>query len=111
MARPKLLLLDEPTSNLDMDTEALVLQTLQDWLEPDTTVIIVTHKVQLVSFVKRLMIVANGEIAIDGPTAEVIQRLQKPQTQQPARQAPAAAAQTVAKGPSTSGHITTKIGK
>ena len=76
MGRPKLLLLDEPTSNLDVDTERLVLRTVQENLEEDSTLILVTHKLSLLNMVKRMMIVANGQIAVDGPTAEVLQKLQ-----------------------------------
>ena len=47
LAKPKLMLLDEPTANLDVDTEALVLRTIQEKLEADTTLILVTHKLQL----------------------------------------------------------------
>lgn len=105
LAKPKLLLLDEPTSNLDIDTEALVLRTLQEWLTPDVTLIIVTHKLQLVNMVKRLMIVANGEIAVDGPAAEVMKRLQQPNSKPLAQQQQPAAATG-----SSQGEITTKIG-
>jgi len=81
LAKPKLLLLDEPTSNLDVDTEALVLRAIQEKLEPDTTLILVTHKLQLANLTTRLMIVANGQIALDGPTAEVLKQLQAPPPQ------------------------------
>lgn len=81
LAEPKLLLLDEPTSNLDVDTEALVLRTILERLTPETTLIFVTHKVQLVGMVQRLMLLANGQIVLDGPTGEVLKRLQRPQTQ------------------------------
>lgn len=80
LAEPKLLLLDEPTANLDVETEALVLRTLTERVGKDTTMIFVTHKLQLVGLVDRLMLVANGQVAIDGPTADVLQRLKKPQT-------------------------------
>lgn len=85
LAKPKLLLLDEPTSNLDVDTEALVLRAIREKLEPDTTLILVTHKLQLANMTTRLMIVANGQIAVDGPTAEVLKQLQgtQPQPAQP----------------------------
>jgi ATP-binding cassette subfamily C protein LapB len=86
LAEPKLLLLDEPTANLDVDTEALVLRALKESAAPDTTLVFVTHKMQLVGLVDRLILVANGKIALDGPTGEVLKRLQKPQpAQQPAR--------------------------
>ncbi|GGC29137.1 ABC transporter ATP-binding protein [Novosphingobium marinum] len=81
LAKPKVLLLDEPTSNLDVDTEALVLRTIHESISPDTTLILVTHKMQLVKLVKRLMLVTNGEIALDGPTAEVMKRIQKPKVE------------------------------
>src|SRR5690606_34545715 len=37
LAQPTLLLLDEPTANLDVDTEALVLRALQERIGPETT--------------------------------------------------------------------------
>jgi ATP-binding cassette, subfamily C, bacterial LapB len=89
LAQPKLLLLDEPTSNLDVDTEALVLRTLTKRLPADSTLIIVTHKLQLVGLVNRLMIVANGTVAVDGPATEVLKRMQRPKTvQEPAGAGP-----------------------
>jgi ATP-binding cassette subfamily C protein LapB len=90
LAQPTLLLLDEPTANLDVDTEALVLRALQERIGPETTLVLVTHKVQLTALVQRLILVANGEIALDGPTAEVMQRLKKPQVQRPAGTGPQA---------------------
>ncbi len=78
LAEPKLLLLDEPTANLDVETEALVLRTIQESLGPETTLVMVTHKMQLVGLVNRLLLIANGQIMIDGATGEVMKRLQKP---------------------------------
>jgi len=82
LAEPKLLLLDEPTANLDVDTEALVLRTLRERVGEDTTLIFVTHKMQLVGLVDRLILVANGQLALDGPTAEVMKRLKRPQAKE-----------------------------
>ena len=115
MGKPKLLLLDEPTSNLDVDTERLVLRTVQENLEPDSTLILVTHKLSLLNMVKRMMIVANGQLAVDGPTAEVMQKLQgnkasggKPQT---IKAKPGAPGATPAKtSPDKPGGITTNLG-
>ncbi len=76
LAKPKLILLDEPTANLDVDTENLVLKTLQASMTPDTTLVLVTHKLQLVSLVNRVFVMGNGQIVLDGPTAEVMSRLQ-----------------------------------
>lgn len=77
---PTMLLLDEPTSNLDVQSEARVLQALQAKLRPEDTLVLVTHKLQLLNMVQRVIFLANGRIVLDGPTQEVIARL----TQQPA---------------------------
>lgn len=100
LARPKLVLLDEPTSNLDPETEALFLRSLNDWMQPDMTLIMVTHKMQLAGMVSRLMIVAAGQVAVDGPTQEVLASL---------KQASNARAQAAAKAAPKIG-ITTKVG-
>jgi len=81
LAQPKLLLLDEPTASLDNETEAQVLRVLLQSTTPDTTLVIVTHKMQLLGLIKRLMVMINGRIVLDGPTAEVIARLQPPKPQ------------------------------
>ena len=88
LAEPKLLLLDEPTASLDVETEALVLRTIQERLSKETTLILVTHKLQLVGLVQRLLLVANGQIALDGPTAEVMARLRRPPAQSPGGSGP-----------------------
>lgn len=83
LAEPKLLLLDEPTANLDAETELRVLRGLAERLTPDTTLIMVTHKLQLVNMVARVMVMANGKLVLDGPTAEVMKRLQQQNAPQP----------------------------
>lgn len=82
LAQPSLWLLDEPTSNLDVETEARVLNALQKKVRPDATMVFVTHKLQLLGLVQRVILVANGQIVLDGPTAEVMKRLQPQQPQQ-----------------------------
>jgi ATP-binding cassette subfamily C protein LapB len=79
LLEPTLLLLDEPTSNLDVQSEARVLQAMQAKLRPEDTLVLVTHKLQLLNMVQRVILLANGKVVLDGPTQEVIARLtQKP---------------------------------
>ena len=77
LAEPRVLLLDEPTSNLDVDTEAQVLRAIHERMASDATLLIVTHKLQLLGLTQRLLVVAGGQIAMDGPTKEILARLQK----------------------------------
>lgn len=75
LAKPKLLLLDEPTANLDQESEARILAAILEAIGPDCTLVFVTHKLQLVSLVNRLIVVTNGQISLDGPTHSVLERL------------------------------------
>lgn len=81
LVKPELWLLDEPTANLDVDTENKVLKALQDKISPQATMIMVTHKLQLLGLVKRVILVAGGQIVLDGPTEQVLARLQRPAAQ------------------------------
>ncbi|MDE1715355.1 ATP-binding cassette domain-containing protein, partial [Chromobacterium amazonense] len=75
---PPILLLDEPTSNMDSGAEAHIKQTLAK-IMPGKTVVLITHHAALLELVDRLIIIENGAIVADGPKAEVIQALQQGQ--------------------------------
>lgn len=72
---PKLWLLDEPTADLDQMTEATVMNALARRLGPDSTLVIATHRIALLSLVQRVIVLAGGRVAMDGPTNEVLNRL------------------------------------
>jgi ATP-binding cassette subfamily C protein LapB len=76
IARPEVWLLDEPTANLDQNTEAAALAALDRAIGPEQTLVIVTHRLQLLARVRRVILMAGGKVVLDGPTAEVVQRLQ-----------------------------------
>jgi ATP-binding cassette subfamily C protein LapB len=75
LLKPKLLLLDEPTASLDQDSETRALQAIAQTISSDCTLILVTHKIQLVGLVSRLMVVSDGRIVLDGPTKAVLDKL------------------------------------
>ena len=77
LANPKLWLLDEPTSNLDSGTEANVMQALTGRLTPDSTMVLVTHKLALLQLCTRVIVMANGRLTHDGPTQAVLADLQR----------------------------------
>ncbi|MDX9843477.1 MAG: type I secretion system permease/ATPase [Aquabacterium sp.] len=69
-----LLLLDEPTSAMDFSTEALVTQRMQAFTE-GKTVVLVTHRTSMLSFVDRVIVVDQGKIVADGPRERIMQAL------------------------------------
>jgi ATP-binding cassette, subfamily C, bacterial LapB len=74
LIKPSILLLDEPTSAMDNATEQLVMQSIMQ-LSEHQTVILVTHKLQLLSFVNRVMVMDSGQRVADGPKNLVMQAL------------------------------------
>jgi ATP-binding cassette subfamily C protein LapB len=82
LAKPPVLLLDEPTANLDDQVEGLALGAVAAQLGPARTLVVVTHKLRLLSLVNRVIVMMNGKVVLDGPTAEVVKALQGPPKQQ-----------------------------
>ncbi|WP_369184205.1 ABC transporter ATP-binding protein [Streptomyces sp. Y1] len=72
-ARPPLLLLDEPTRGLDYAAKARLVGILRDLAAEGHAVLLATHDVELAAeLAHRTVILAEGEIVADGPTAEVV---------------------------------------
>ena len=71
---PGLLLLDEPTANLDPNGVAEVRGAVEAVVEKTgATVVVVEHRVDVwASLVDRVIVVADGAIAADGPLREVL---------------------------------------
>ena len=73
---PKLLVLDEPTSNLDEQGEQHLLQTLSDLKQNNScTCIMVTHKPSLLQSMDKLMVLQNGLVSKFGPKDQVFSEL------------------------------------
>lgn len=82
LADPSMIVLDEPTANLDPETEVRVLQRIFAQFA-DRTVVMVTHKPQLLSHVERVIVVIDGRIVLDGKTADVLNQLRRKQQAPP----------------------------
>ncbi|HCH23426.1 MAG TPA: ABC transporter [Oceanospirillaceae bacterium] len=79
---PKIWLLDEPTASMDSGTELKVKQAFQKTLRADDTFVLVTHKPDMLQLVDRIVVIAGQQLVMDGPKAEVLDRLRAPvQTQ------------------------------
>ncbi|MCL1915159.1 MAG: type I secretion system permease/ATPase [Desulfovibrionaceae bacterium] len=76
---PEILLLDEPTSNMDIASEAVVQHRLQTIIKGKTLVLI-THRMSMLKMVDRLVVVENSRVTHDGPRDEVLKSLQARRT-------------------------------
>ncbi|MDQ0027476.1 ATP-binding cassette subfamily C protein/ATP-binding cassette subfamily C protein EexD [Variovorax paradoxus] len=74
---PKLLVLDEPNSNLDGAGELALGEALKA-LRGQVTVIVVTHRSALVQHMDKLMVLEAGRVKQYGPVAEVMQAIRRP---------------------------------
>ncbi len=72
--KPSMLLLDEPSSALDSQTEAALIARL-DAATRGRTLLIVTHRMSMVKLVDRIILLDQGRIIVDGPRDEVIRSL------------------------------------
>lgn len=72
-ARPPLILLDEPTRGLDYAAKARLVEILRGLAADGHAIVLATHDVELAAeLAHRVVVVADGEIVADGPTAEVV---------------------------------------
>ena len=71
-----LLLLDEPSSSMDHQSEEGLKQRLRRFAA-SKTMILVTHRTSLLDLVDRLIVLDQGQIVADGPKAQVVEALQQ----------------------------------
>jgi molybdate transport system ATP-binding protein len=71
---PRLLLLDEPLSALDLPTREIVRRQLRDWLAPfEIPTLLVTHdRTEAIALSNRIVLVDRGRTIQAGPTLEVL---------------------------------------
>ena len=75
VADPPILVLDEPSSNMDHQSEEQLKQRLK-LVAQRKTVLLVTHRTSLLDLVDRLIVIDNGSIVADGPKQQVVDALQ-----------------------------------
>lgn len=69
---PEILLLDEPTANLDIATRKEIMRTLNEMKDITETVLIATHDMQLVcEWAERIIVLCRGEVIADGSRNEI----------------------------------------
>jgi ATP-binding cassette subfamily C protein LapB len=73
LVRPsKLLFLDEPTGAMDTQTELYFIEHLKTALLPGQTLVVATHRHNMLSILDRLIVIDGGRIIADGPRDQVL---------------------------------------
>ncbi len=73
---PAIVFMDEPTANMDQNTEARVIAVLGQWLQ-GRTLILSTHRTQLLEWVDRIAVIDAGQCLLEGSKDEVIEKLSR----------------------------------
>ncbi|MAR60965.1 MAG: type I secretion system permease/ATPase [Euryarchaeota archaeon] len=69
--KPKILVLDEPTSSMDGETEQLVINNIYN-IDYKPTIIIASHKISILTTVDKIAIIGDGKLLNFGPASEII---------------------------------------
>jgi ATP-binding cassette, subfamily C, bacterial len=75
---PSLIVLDEPSSNLDADGDAALTDCIVQLRQRGTTVVIISHRPSTVGVVDKILVLRDGVAEMFGPRAEVMARLARP---------------------------------
>ena len=76
--KPSLIVLDEPNANLDSAGEEALLAAVQNLKAMRTTVVIITHKINILAAVDKILIIADGSVQAFGAREAILQRLVGP---------------------------------
>ncbi len=74
VTKPQILLMDEPTSSMDAQSEMAFLRQLRD-AAGTCTLVVVTHRPAVLELVSRIVVVDNGRVVLDGPRDQVLAAL------------------------------------
>lgn len=72
---PKVLVLDEPTTGLDVGLERSVVERLKPIVE-EKTLVVITHRFAALDLVDRVIVIGDGKVIADGPKEVVLAQLQ-----------------------------------
>lgn len=76
--RPAFVLLDEPNSNLDSTGEEALMRAIHQMRQEKTTVVVISHRMNILTGVDKIMLLTEGQVAQFGPRDQVISQLTRP---------------------------------
>lgn len=75
IAKPKILLLDEPTASMDNELEAHVMRGIFANMGHESSIVLATHKMGLLNLVDRIIVMSQGKVVADGPRDQILQKM------------------------------------
>ncbi len=85
VTQPQILLMDEPTSSMDAQSEIMFLRRLKEAVG-QCTLIVVTHRPAVLDLVDRVVVIDAGKVVLDGPKSQVLAALSGARPATPATQ-------------------------
>lgn len=73
--QPRLVVLDEPNASLDEEGDAVLLEMLGRLKRNGVTVVVITHRSNILSAVDRLLLLVEGAVQAFGPRDEVLEKI------------------------------------
>jgi ABC-type multidrug transport system fused ATPase/permease subunit len=73
LANPRILVLDEATSSLDTESEALIQQSLQDLLK-DRTTFVIAHRLSTIQRADLILVIEDGRVVERGRHEDLMER-------------------------------------
>jgi len=70
--RPRLLVLDEPNANLDVDGERALAEAIRQSRDDGAAIVVVTHRASLLDVADKVLVLRDGRVASFGPRDAVI---------------------------------------
>ena len=78
---PRMVVLDEPNSNLDVAGDKALAKAIEQAKESQITVVVITQKPTLLNVVDKIMLLTDGRVALFGHREQVLQQLNGPRKQ------------------------------
>jgi ABC-type protease/lipase transport system fused ATPase/permease subunit len=72
---PRMVVLDEPNSNLDSEGEKALLECMAELKQAGITVLIVAHRPSLLTDVDKILVLRDGQVEMFGPRADIVPRV------------------------------------
>lgn len=74
MPNPPIILMDEPTSDLDNEAEEILINCLKQ-LSKTHTILIATHSPAIIKHADSILVLERGKVMMAGPTAQILQKI------------------------------------